>query len=154
MLFRTAEVLNGVKGLGPGRFVVSSLLLRRLPAAESALSRAGAHMEVLEQRLHSNRGFSAVMGGLAAVHMGLAHHANSWTWRRALDALFAAAVMGGAFVVPVAGVVALVSLWLPPSTPLHRIGGQIFGIAILWFVASVLVVHLHPRRLDEEKSAG
>lgn len=134
--------------------MVSSLLLRRLLAAESALSRAGAHMEVLEQRLHSNRGFRAVMGWLAAVYAGLAQLANSRTRRRAVDALFDAAVLGGAFAVPVAGIVALVSLGLPPSTPLHRIGGQIFGIAILWFVASVLVVHLHPRRLDEEESAG
>jgi hypothetical protein len=92
------------------------------------------------------------MTRLAAAVVGAASHTHPHVWRHAVDALFDAFVLGGVFVVPVAGVVALISLWLPSSAPLHWIGGQMFGAAVLWFLAALFGAHLQSRRHHQESA--
>jgi hypothetical protein len=131
--------------------VVTSLLLRRLPAHEGHFNRVSARMGVEREQQGSQTGTESVLAAwLAALRAGVALLTNPQTWHSVLDALFGAFILGGVFVVPVAGVAALISVWLPAFLPLHWMASQMFGFAILWFIASLFGAHLRQRRHQEE----
>lgn len=130
---------------------MTSLLLRRLPALEGHISRVSARMGVEREQQGSHSGTGTVLAAwLAAFRAGAALLTSPQMWRRVLDVLFGAFILGGVVVVPVAGVAALVSVWLPAFVPLHWMGSQMFGFAILWFMASLFGAHLQRRRHEEE----
>jgi hypothetical protein len=63
----------------------------------------------------------------------------------ARGALVNVAMLGGAFVVPIATLIAVICTWLPQNAPLHRMAPTFFAVATLWFVAALLLSHFQPR---------
>lgn len=73
-------------------------------------------------------------------------------WHRVVDVVFDATILGGIVATPVAGIVAIMSVFLPALAPLRHLGGQIFAVVGLWFVMALLGAHLRVHR-DEEHTA-
>ncbi len=73
-------------------------------------------------------------------------------WHRVVDVVFDATILGGIIVTPVAGIVAIMSVFLPVLAPLRHLEGQVFAIVGLWFVMALLGAHLRMHR-DEEHTA-
>ncbi len=128
---------------------MTSLLLRRSQAPEGHISRVSARGRVRGEQAGSHNSTDSTVARIARV-TGSGTFAH--IWRHALDALFDAFVLGGVFVVPITAVVALVSLWLPRSAPLHWMGSQIFSIAVLWFLAALFGAHLQRRHHRQEST--
>jgi hypothetical protein len=73
-------------------------------------------------------------------------------WHRVVEMVFDATILGGIVATPMAGIVAIVSAFLPVLAPLRHLGGQIFAVVGLWFVLALLGAHLRMHR-DEEHTA-
>jgi hypothetical protein len=69
-------------------------------------------------------------------------------WQRVADAALSAMMLGGVLAVPLACVMALVTLWLPGGTPLHQTGAHLLGFAIVWFALAVCGAHFQPRKQE------
>ena len=61
------------------------------------------------------------------------------------DTLVSTALLCGAFVVPIATLIAVVCAWLPRAYALHRAAPTFFALASLWFIGALLLSHLQPR---------
>jgi hypothetical protein len=70
-------------------------------------------------------------------------------WHRVVEVVFDATILGGILATPLAGIVAILTAFLPALAPLRHLEGQVFAIVGLWFVVAVLGAHLRMHRDDE-----
>jgi hypothetical protein len=67
-------------------------------------------------------------------------------WLRVADTALAFTILGGVVAVPAACGFALLTGLMPASAPLRMVTPQLFGLAVLWFLAAIIGAHFQPRR--------
>lgn len=133
---------------------MSSIMLRRLIAAESHLGDVSVQTyQALAERLRTAMDMASLWTWLTGIWSAVAPLGSAQGWRRALDGALGILIMGGVLVVPVAAVVAVAGIWLPTRAPLHQMAGQLFGLAITWFMLALFCAHFQPRHRDEETAS-
>jgi hypothetical protein len=129
---------------------VKFILLRRLTAAEVQQTGREGRLGMSRPQLRLLLRDSSALAWANSIMPLALLLASPQTWQRVLSALIDATILGGALAVPVMAVVAFVGLWLPPSTGLHQVGGQLFGMAIVWFALALVCAHGQSWRRDGE----
>jgi hypothetical protein len=123
--------------------VVSSILLRRLVAADSRASagceRLSALWHAVRSRFSSNRRLAWCVNACAVVVALLASRdARACVTQGILSVI----ILGSVFVVPLACVLTIIGVLSPEHTPLRETSGQLFGFGLLWFVVAIFGAHL------------
>jgi hypothetical protein len=123
--------------------LVTSNPLRSLAVIEGQVGGLAGRFGMLGQQVGLAAGAIAARAWLAAFSGLVPTVASPQLWRRALDAVLGATILGGVLGAPLAACAALVGLWLPAHAPLREIGGSLLGVAIVWFLLALLCAHLH-----------